>query len=389
VAMSGGVDSSVAAYLLRERGYRPVGVFLCAGLAESDPAASPPRGPVRCCAGDASAVAREAARRLGISFAVLDFSEDFDRLIDYACAEYGRGRTPNPCVLCNRDLKFGRLRRYAEAMGARLVATGHYARIREEAGRWHLERARDRRKDQSYFLFALAPGDLPTTLFPVGDLAKTEVRALARRLDLPTHDRPESQDICFAAGPLGDLVRRRRPDLIRPGPILDMEGREVGRHRGIVDFTIGQRRGLGVAMGRPMYVVEVRPADAAIVIGPAEVARRARLVVEEVVWHEPPSRSAPDGPPMPLRAEVQIRHRHRPAPAWITPLEDPDGRASPSAPRGPPLPPSVAGGGASPPPRRVEVRFDEPQSAPTPGQAAVFYRGDRLLGGGWIAEVGP
>jgi len=351
--MSGGVDSSVAAAILKDGGYRPVGVFMCAGLTE--PGA--PGGPKRCCSPDDAADARSVAARLGIPLAVLDFAEDFGRLMDHFCEEYGRGRTPNPCVLCNRDLKFGRLMDYADAVGARYVATGHYARVEWEGGRWHLKRGLDRTKDQSYFLFATPPERLERIRLPLGEMTKPEVRAIAHNLGLPVHDKAESQEVCFVRSTIGDLVRERRPDLVRPGPILDLNGHEVGRHEGIVHFTIGQRRGLGVALGQPRYVVAIRAADAAVIIGPAEALRSPGLAADGVVWHEP-------APAEPIRAEVQIRYRHAAAPAWITRAAD-DGE----------------------PASRAEVKFDEPQPAVTPGQAAVFYRGNRVLGGGWISHA--
>jgi len=353
VAMSGGVDSSVAAYLLKEQGYRPVGAFMCAGLGDAPATGGPPR----CCSPDASGAARQVAGQLGFPLAVLDFAADFDRLIDHFCREYGRGRTPNPCVLCNRDLKFGRLFEHARAVGARFVATGHYARVEWEAGRWRLKRAVDRAKDQSYFLFPIGPERLERVRLPLGEMTKAETRRIAREAGLAVHDRPESQDICFVTGTVGDLVRQRHPALVRPGPILDMEGRELGRHAGVVHFTIGQRRGLGVAVGEPRYVVAIRPEEAAVVIGPAEALRSRGLVAEEVVWHERP-------PAEPVRADVQIRHRHAAAPAWVTRLDEADESAG-----------------------RAEVVFDQPQPAVTPGQATVFYRGDRVLGGGWIARA--
>ena len=350
VAMSGGVDSSVAAYLLKEAGYAPLGVFMCAGRAGP----SPSGGPRRCCSPDDSADARCVALRLGFPFSVLDFAEDFNRLIDRFCAEYGRGRTPNPCVLCNRDLKFGRLLEYADAMGAAYVATGHYARVEFEAGRWRLKRGLDRAKDQSYFLFAIAPQRLERVRLPLGEMTKDEVRRAALEAGLPVHDKDESQEICFVGGTVGQLVRERRPDLVRPGLVLDLAGRVLGRHEGIVNYTIGQRRGLGIAVGEPRYVVAIRAADAAVIVGPAEALRSGGLVAGDVVWHE-------TVPAEPVRAEVQIRYRHAAAPAWITRLD-----------------PAPDGGG------RAEVEFDEPQPAVAPGQAAVFYRGDRVLGGGWI-----
>jgi len=352
VAMSGGVDSSVAACLLKESGYQPLGVFMCAGLADS-----PPGGPPRCCSAEDSADARRVAMRLGFPFSILDFAEDFRRLMDHFCDEYGRGRTPNPCVLCNRDLKFGRLLEYADAMGAPYVATGHYARVEFEAGRWRLKRGSDRTRDQSYFLFAVGPERLERIRMPVGELTKDEVRRMARDLGLPVHDKPKSQEVCFVRGTVGDLVRERRPDLVRPGPILDLEGRVLGEHPGIVNFTIGQRRGLGIAVGEPRYVVAIRPADAAVIIGPADALRAGGLVAEQVAWYD-------RVPAEPIRAEVQIRYRHPSASAWVTRLD------------------ATAESGS-----RAAVKFDQPQPAVTPGQAAVFYRENRVLGGGWIATA--
>ena len=350
VAMSGGVDSSVAAALLKEQGYAPVGVFMRSGVTVPEGSGG---GRPRCCSAADADDARRVAAGLGIPFYVLNFARDFERLINRFAAEYGRGRTPNPCILCNRDLKFGRLFEYADLIGARWIATGHYARAEWEAGRWRLKRGLDRAKDQSYVLFPVRPARLERVRLPLGERTKAEVRRIARHLGLPVRDKPESQEICFVTGSVGDLVRSRRPDLVRPGPILDLAGRQVGRHQGVVHFTIGQRRGLGVALGRPRYVAEIRAADAAVVIGPAEAVRAGGLVAEEVVWHAPV-------PAEPIRADVQIRYRHRAAGAWLTRLE----------------------GG------RAEVRFDEPQHAVTPGQAAVFYRDDRVLGGGWIEKQG-
>jgi tRNA-specific 2-thiouridylase len=349
VAMSGGVDSSVAAYLLKEAGYAPLGVFMRSGvrLRESED------GVPRCCSAADAEDARRVAGRLGIPFYVLNFAPDFERLIDRFCAEYGRGRTPNPCVLCNRDLKFGRLFEYADLVGAEFVATGHYARVEWEAGRWRLKRGLDREKDQSYVLFPIPPERLERVRLPLGEMRKADVRALARRLGLPVRDKPESQEICFVTGTIGELVRERRPDLVRPGPILDLDGNELGRHDGVVHYTVGQRRGLGVAVGKPRYVVEIRPETAAVVIGPAEALAARGLLAEGVTWHE-------RVPAEPIRADVQIRYRHAAAPAWVTRI-DAD---------------------------RAEVRFDEPVRAVAPGQAAVLYRDERVLGGGWIERQG-
>jgi len=354
VAMSGGVDSSVAAHLLRQEGDAPVGVFMRSGVTVTDGDTGAPR----CCSADDAADARRVAARLGIPFYVLNFAADFEQLIDHFCAEYGRGRTPNPCVLCNRDLKFGRLFQYADRLQIPYIATGHYARIMREGGRWRLKRGLDRTKDQSYFLSLVPPERLERIRLPLGEMTKAEVRTRARDLDLPVRDKPESQEICFVTGTVGDLIRQRRPDLVRPGPILDPDGRELGRHEGIVHFTIGQRRGLGIAVGEPRYVLAIRPEDAAVVVGPVEALRSEGLEAEDVVWHDPPETGRT------VRAEVQIRYRHAAAPASVTRLA-----------------PDAAGA------ERASVRFDTPQPAVTPGQAAVFYRGDEVIGGGWIARA--
>jgi tRNA-specific 2-thiouridylase len=237
-------------------------------------------------------------------------------------------------------------------MGARYVATGHYARVEWEAGQWRLMRGLDRAKDQSYVLFPIEPGRLERVRLPLGEMTKDRTRQLAADLGLPVHDKPESQEICFVRGTVGELIRARRPDLVRPGPILDLAGRELGRHQGVVHYTIGQRRGLGIAAGHPLYVVAIRAEDAAVVVGPAAALRAGGLVAEDMTWHDPP-------PAEPVRAEVQIRYRHAAAPAWVTRME----------------------GG------RMEACFDQPQPAVTPGQAAVAYRGDRVLGGGWISSA--
>ena len=349
VAMSGGVDSSVAAWLLREQGYEVVGLFMRMGIfAETETA------PRRTCCSLADANdARRVADLLGIPFYVLDFQAEFDRIINYFCDEYCHGRTPNPCIVCNRDLKFGRLFEKARQIGADLIATGHYARIERDPAGPVLKRGLDPAKDQSYVLFALTREQLAHTLLPLGPKRKSDVRAIARDLHLPVHEKPDSQEICFV--PDDDymrLLRERRPQALRPGVIVDTSGRVLAQHQGIARFTIGQRHGLGIAVGSPVYVVDINPETAVVTVGPREALLRGEMDVVDVNW------LVPDPVPDSLAAAVQIRYTHRAAPATIRALDS----------------------------RRVRVTFDGPQSAVTPGQAAVFYDGDLVLGGGWIEK---
>lgn len=364
VAMSGGVDSSVAAALLTQRGYEVVGLFMRTGAHEPAPTdacapIAPPSKIRGCCSAIDAADAERVADRLDIPFHALDFSDDFRRIKDYFANEYSRGRTPNPCVVCNTWLKFGKLWDYAQAVGADHIATGHYARIeRNAAGAFDLLRGADPAKDQSYFLFGIDRKMLPRILFPVGDLPKHRVRELAAELNLGVHQKPDSQEICFVpSGDYIDFIRSHRPDSLgTPGPIVDESGRELGRHDGLAGFTIGQRKGLGVAVGEPRYVLALEPEANRVVIGPRELLQRTLLVAERVNWlvDEPPT--------APIRCEVKIRYLHQPAEAWVEPLAGDGGRGQ----------------------ARARVTFDAPQSAVTPGQAAVFHQGPRVLGGGWI-----
>ncbi|HUT32755.1 MAG TPA: tRNA 2-thiouridine(34) synthase MnmA [Planctomycetota bacterium] len=333
VAMSGGVDSSVSAALLKEAGHEVLGLFMRL--------ASEPAG------------ARRVAEHLGIAFEAVDFTGQREALIAYFCSEYDAGRTPNPCVVCNRRNKFGRLLDHARALGAERLATGHYVRLAEREGRRVLRRGLDPTKDQSYVLSRLTQDQLGQALFPLGELRKEDVRRMARERGLPVHEGGESQDICFVPG--GDyvaLLRERIPDRIRPGPILDTSGRVLGEHPGCQCFTIGQRQGLRVALGSPRYVVRIDRQANAVVIGTREELERTTMLVSDVNWMafaEPPAR---------IEAAVQVRYNHRPVPAAIEPL--PDGSA--------------------------RVTFARPETAITPGQAAVFYDGEIVLGGGWIEE---
>lgn len=404
--MSGGVDSSVAAYLLKEQGYECIGVFLRVGAAQTEPDATcqvaphadatgsttTPHGrqPRRlrhgCCSANDALDARAVAGRLGIPFYALNFQADFERIIDDFVEEYGQARTPNPCVQCNIHLKFGKLLRYADAVDAQFVATGHYARVLRdgaegaEAGRSggsvRLARALNRAKDQSYVLFGIRREDLPRCLFPLGEFAdKAAVRRIAADLGLRVHDKPDSQEICFV--PDNDyrrLVAVRRPELLRAGDMVDSAGRIVGRHAGVAAYTIGQRHGLGVALGRPMYVTRLNVLDNTVTIGPRDELLSRGLIAQRTNWlvpyapmrrterdaggslGRPASSSAHGARRTATRCAIKIRHMHVPAEATI------DARFG----------------------QEVAAVFDEPQSAVTPGQAAVFYEGDVVLGGGWI-----
>ena len=345
LAMSGGVDSSVAAHLLLRQGYQVTGVFLCmAGAVGFDHDTS------GCCSPQDAADARRVATALGIELFVLDAGADFTRIIDYFVDEYARGRTPNPCVQCNTLIKFARLIRRADDLGCRYVATGHYARLLEHQGGPAIHRSA--RKDQSYALFGLPRKHLGRILLPVGEVAdKDEIRRLAAQVDPAVAAKPDSQEICFVTDDYADLLRQRRPEAFRPGNIVDAAGTVLGRHDGVGHFTIGQRRGVRVARGVPMYVIAIDPATASVTIGPKEAVMATRLTAAGANWHCP---TPPAGKTFP--ATVQIRYNHAGEAAQVTVLE----------------------GG------RFAVEFDQPVAAITPGQGAVIYEGDRLLGGGWI-----
>ena len=348
VAMSGGVDSSVAACLLHEQGYEVTGLFMRTGAAE--PAGEAEARPRGCCSALDATDARAVAGRLGIPFFVMNFKDQFDWLIDYFTDEYARGRTPNPCILCNERLKFGRLWEYAQAAQADFIATGHYARIDWHNGQHRLLRAVDEKKDQSYVLFGIGREKLPQTLFPLGDLYKHQVRQHARRFGLAVSAKLDSQDICFVPDrDYARVVRQRRPEAFREGPIVDGTGRELGRHGGIPNFTIGQRRGLGLAAGHPLYVTHLDSGANTVTVGTRSELASEALEASAVRW-------LVEAPAQPLRAAIKIRYTHEPAPAVVQPLGQ----------------------------DRVRVRFDQPQDAITPGQAAVFYDGLVTLGGGWI-----
>jgi tRNA-specific 2-thiouridylase len=352
LAMSGGVDSSVAAYLLKERGHDVVGLFMRTGIHDDrDGRADRKKG---CCSAADASDARRVADRLDIPFYAIDFEQEFSGIIDYFADEYLAGRTPNPCVVCNSRLKFGRLWAYGRQLEADFIATGHYARVLARGDDHELHRAADPDKDQSYVLYGLRRILLPRLLFPIGDLRKEEVRSLARAERLPVADKPDSVEICFV--PDNDhaaLVRRRRPDRVRAGHFVDTAGRVLGEHDGIERFTIGQRKGLGIAAGQRRYVLQIVPQTNDVVLGDREELLASGLVASRINW------LVATPPAEPLPCAVKIRYRHAPAAATVTAL--PDGAA--------------------------RVDFAEPQSAVTPGQAVVFYDGSRVLGGGWIEQA--
>lgn len=374
VAMSGGVDSSVAAALLLRDGYDVMGVFMRlgspSGVADSEaetcelPDDSIQHSPLNtqrssrkqgCCSVLDADDARRVAGMLGAPFYVLNFQDDFGRVIDYFVDEYNRGRTPNPCVRCNDWLKFGKLARYAQAVGADFVASGHYARtgIDPSTGRTTLLRGRDHRKDQSYVLFGITPGALEHTLLPIGGYEKHEVRAIAEELKLPVFNKPDSQEICFVPNnDYAGLVERRTPGGFRPGEFVDESGAVVGAHAGHQHFTIGQRKGLGVALGHPIYVTGIDPAANRVAVAGREALLKQSLVARQINLLDDQLRGAKD----PVPCTAKIRYNHDPQPATVCVTGDDE----------------------------LTVRFDEPQSAITPGQAVVVYHGERVMGGGWI-----
>jgi tRNA-specific 2-thiouridylase len=351
VAMSGGVDSAVTACLLERAGYEVVGVTLQLADLSVDGL-----GVSRCCSPADVLVARAVCDRIGIPHHVLEMGEAFRKeVIEPFVDSYLAGETPLPCAACNAKIKFGELLDLAGDFGAEALATGHYARIGREGDTVVLRRGRDRGKDQSYFLFALRPAQLERVRFPLGELTKREVRAVAAELGLPNAGKPESQDVCFLPedGSYVQVLEKMAPErLPGTGELVDGEGRVVGRHRGYHRFTVGQRRGLGVAGQRRLYVLSVRPADNRVVVGGRSEAFKSRLTLRNVNWLAQRSGLA-------VEAEVQVRSRNQAARATVRLGEN----------------------------GSAEVEFAEPVLSPAPGQAAVCYDRDRLLGGGWIVSA--
>jgi tRNA-uridine 2-sulfurtransferase len=349
--MSGGVDSSATAALLLERGYEVIGITLklwpqdCVSRAED-----------KCCGPQAVSDARSVCHKLGIPYYLVDESAEFqDKVIQYFASEYRAGRTPNPCVMCNQTLKFGRLLERADQLGAEFIATGHFARLEQDpSGRTLLKRGRDERKDQSYFLFSLRQDQLRRALFPLGERTKSETRNLARQCSLRTADKPESMEICFVPdNDYGKFLRDAGLVQKHRGEIVDLAGRILGHHDGVEFYTIGQRRGLRVSSTAPLYVVGLDPETNRVMVADEKALLTETFIADRcnwIPWHEPPAT---------FEAVVKIRYNHPGTPATVQVLS----------------------------PTKVQVTLHEPQRAVTPGQAAVFYNADLVLGGGWISGL--
>jgi tRNA-specific 2-thiouridylase len=351
VAMSGGVDSSVAAALLTEQGHDVIGVSM--QLYDQSATTADGRAFGTCCTIDDLYDARRVAAAIGIPHYIVNFENRFDeQVVSNFIREYAAGRTPIPCAHCNSDLKFATLLERALGFGADALATGHYARITRAAdGAYELRRGADPAKDQTYFLFSLTQEQLARAAFPVGHLDKHTVREHAERLKLRVASKPDSQEICFVPdGNYARFIENAAPELKRPGTLVNQQNEVLGGHEGVHRFTIGQRKGLGLSAKEPLYVLEIRPDEAQVVVGPREALGRATLTASQVNWvsgHAPADWR---------RVAAQIRYKHTASPARVRTIDN----------------------------ARVEVEFDEAQTAITPGQAVVFYDGDVCLGGGWI-----
>jgi len=350
VAMSGGVDSSIAAAILKEQGYEIIGATMKIWSGEQ----CGKHGPRSCCSLKDIEDAKRVCDALGIRHYVLNFEEVFRKeVIDYFASEYLAGRTPNPCIVCNEKIKFGRLLKKAMELECDFISTGHYARI-ENNGVYKLKEALDKSKDQSYVLFSLSSAQIQKVIFPIGDFTKDDVKARAEELGLDVYKKPESQEICFVPDDnYQDFIKEYCGAEIKEGDIVDAAGKVLGRHNGFWNFTIGQRKGLGVSHRTPLYVVGIRPDENIVVAGEFAEVKKKRFVVRGVSWFYKGSSNGS------FEAEVKIRYNHKKARAWLK---------------------AIGGNG-------VEVEFQEAQEAITPGQAAVFYDNEYVLGGGWIEKV--
>ena len=347
VAMSGGVDSSVAAALLKEQGYDVIGMMMRLwsepGKEESN----------RCCTPDSMAQARRVAAKLDIPFYVIDAKDVFrETVVEYFLEGYARGETPNPCLICNRKIRWTFLLDHALALGADHMATGHYVRLKDEGGRMNLLRAVDKNKDQSYVLHVLTQEKLKHALFPVGDYPKPEIRQIAEKYGLPTASRKDSQDLCFLAGEdYRNFLQRNAAQMLQPGEIVTRDGKVLAEHSGLPNYTIGQRKGLGIASPVPLYVLGKNAATNQVVVGTQEELGSSELTARDVNW------VSGEAPTEPFRAEVKIRYTAKEAAALVTPINSGE---------------------------QAQVQFDAPQRDITAGQAAVFYQGDAMIGGGLI-----
>ena len=353
IAMSGGVDSSVAAALLVKKGYDAIGITMkiwpkdmCDNMAEKS-----------CCSLEGVTYARSVAEDLGMPYYVLDLHDEFEKNVtEYFCRQYLEGLTPNPCIICNEKMKFGILMRKADELGAQFVATGHFATggFNKRLRRHLLKEGKDKSKDQSYFLFSLNQRQLERAMFPLGLYTKDKVRALAKKLGLSTYNRPSSQDICFVQDKgYGDVIKKRFQIEIEPGKIIDEFGKLLGHHKGYPFYTIGQRHGLGVAYKEPLYVIKINKTNNEIMVGPREKTKSKSFMVDKVNW------VSIDGIYKPISAHVKIRYNHEKSEAFLEPMVNGE----------------------------LRITFNAEQNSITPGQAAVFYDRDLVLGVGWIKEV--
>ena len=350
VGMSGGVDSSVAAYLLKEQGYEVIGVTM--QIWQDDEEFTEKEG--GCCSLSAVADARRVANKIGIPFYVMNFKDAFKRnVIDYFVDEYMEGRTPNPCIACNKFIKFSSFLDKAVSMGIDYVATGHYAIIEKQKDRYIIRKSEDDKKDQTYALYNLTQFQLERTLMPCGQYKKSKIREIAKEIGLRVHNKKDSEEICFIPdNDHGRYIKNRFPNKVREGNFVDKQGNVLGKHKGIVYYTIGQRKGLGIAFGKPMYVVDINPFKNEVVLGSIEDLLNTELVAKDINY-------IPfDNLKEPMEVEAKIRYSQIPSKAIITPIDD----------------------------CRVRVNFHEKQRAITKGQSVVFYKDDLLIGGGIIEK---